>query len=104
MEKKIYRTHTSEFKLKVLQQHLLDKVAVSDICEEHKLKPSVFYSWQKDLFDHGEVVFNIKNNKHPHADCQKKIKYLEEKITQKNEVLAELMQEHIKLKKEFGDI
>jgi len=33
----------------ILRRHLLDKVAVSDLCEELGLQPTVFYRWQKEL-------------------------------------------------------
>ncbi len=35
---------------------------------------------------------------------EKKVSKLEQKLTQKNEVLSELMEEHIKLKKNLGEI
>jgi transposase len=38
--------YTAEEKVAVLRRHLLDKVPVSDLCEELSLKPTVFYRWQ----------------------------------------------------------
>lgn len=105
MQKKTYRSHSPELKIKVLRRHIMDKVPVSELCEEHDIKPSVFYSWQKDLFERGAVVFNSGKKGRPQENKQqKRIHQLEAKLTQKNEVLAELMQEHINLKKEFGGI
>jgi transposase len=34
-------------KSKLLREHHLDKVPVSDLCEKYKLQPSVFYGWQR---------------------------------------------------------
>ena len=31
----------------------MDKVPVSDLCEELSLKPTVFYRWQKEFFENG---------------------------------------------------
>jgi len=104
MHKKKYRSHSSEFKAKVLRKHLIDKVAVSTVCEEHDLKPSVFYSWQKELFDRCAVVFEGGKVNSSYTKYQQQIKKLEDKLSQKNEVVSELMQEHIKLKKEYGDL
>ncbi len=39
-------------KAAILRRHLSDKVPVSDLCEEYKLQPSVFYQWQRQLLDH----------------------------------------------------
>jgi uncharacterized coiled-coil protein SlyX len=35
---------------------------------------------------------------------EKRISQLEQKLTQKNEVLSELREEHVKLKKSLGEI
>ena len=42
--------YAAEQKLALLRRHLIDRVPVSDLCEEHGLQPTVFYRWQKDLF------------------------------------------------------
>ena len=91
-------------KVVILKRHLLDKVPISDVCEEQTLQPSVFYKWQKDLFDNACEILDIKGRKRGADSQQKRLKELEKKLDQKNEVIAELMQEHIQLKKEFGEI
>jgi transposase-like protein len=35
----------------------LDKVPVSDLCEELGLRPTVFYRWQKKFFENGAASF-----------------------------------------------
>lgn len=104
MHNKKHRAHSPVFKVKVLRKHLIDKVPVSEVCEEHDIKPSVFYSWQKELFDRCAVVFESNKANASHTKYQQQIKKLESKLSQKNEVLAELMEEHIKLKKEYGEL
>ena len=42
--------YTAEEKVAILRRHLLDKVPVSDLCEELGLQPTVFYRWQKRVF------------------------------------------------------
>ena len=34
-------------KVQILRRHLVDKTPVSDICDEYRLQPAVFYRWQK---------------------------------------------------------
>jgi len=41
---------TPEDKVAILRRHLVDKVPVSELCEELGLRPSVFYRWQKEFF------------------------------------------------------
>jgi transposase-like protein len=82
---------------------LLDKVPVSDLCEEYGLQPTVFYRWQKELFENGAAAFQGKSRP-DHLGEQQKIEFLEKKIQTKDEVLAELMAEHVALKKSLGEL
>jgi transposase-like protein len=41
------KQYTGEEKIAILRKHLLEGVAVSDVCDEHGLQPTVFYRWQK---------------------------------------------------------
>lgn len=43
------RTFTPAEKVAILRRHLLEKVAVSDLCDELGLNPNVFYRWQKEF-------------------------------------------------------
>jgi transposase-like protein len=84
---------------------LIDHIPVSDLCDEHHLQPTVFYRWQKLLFENAAAALESPgNSKKADAPLEKRIASLEEKLTRKNEVLAELMQEYIELKKELGEL
>jgi len=87
----------------ILRRHLLDKVPVSDLCDELGLQPTVFYRWQKEFFENGAATFQGKSRPDPQAE-QQRIEFLEKKIQTKDEVLAELMAEHIALKKSLGEL
>src|ERR1700693_5215866 len=95
------RTHyTAEEKVAILRRHLLDKVPVSDLCEELGLQPTVFYRWQKEFFENGASAFQAKERPARQVEeKQKRIEFLEKKVQTKDEVLAELMAEHVALKK-----
>jgi transposase-like protein len=43
--------YIAEEKVAILRRHLLEKVPVSDLCEELGLQPTVFYRWQKEFFE-----------------------------------------------------
>ena len=94
--------YTAAEKGNIIRKHLLEKVPISDLCEQHKLQPKVFYRWQKQFFEHGARAFDgvekIKD-----SSQEDKILALEQKLT-KNEVLSELMEKHVKLKKNFGEV
>jgi transposase-like protein len=97
--------YTAEEKVAVLRRHLLDKVPISDLCEELSLKPTVFYRWQKEFFENGVAAFQAQERPHRQVEeKQKRIEFLEKKVQTKDEVLAELMAEHIALKKTLGEL
>ena len=98
------RNHTPEEKVAILRRHLVEKVPVSDLCDELGLNPTVFYGWQKLLFENGAAAFQRKRKRNGRTPEASRIEKLEAKLAQKNEVLAELMQEHVELKKELGEL
>ena len=100
------RNFSGPEKVTILREHLIDKVPVSEVCEKHGLNPTLFYHWQKKLFEEGAVVFDQprrKSNRQKAAEARR-IDALEAKVQEKNEVLAELMGEHVALKKTLGEI
>lgn len=98
--KKKRRNFTGQEKLAVLRRHLVDKVPVSDLCREEGIQPTQFYQWQKQLFENGTVAFE-RDGKRQNA-ASERIQALEAKLRRKDEVLAELMEEHVALKKLLG--
>ena len=100
------RTFTPEQKVALLRLHLLEKKPISDLCEEHQLSVNLFYLWQKQFFENGAAAFvNSGQRLKASQDLKdRKIAALEEKLQRKNEVLSELMEEHVGLKKELGGL
>jgi transposase len=101
--KKIRKHYTSAEKVNILKLHLLEGKPVSDLCDKYQLQPAVFYRWQKEFFENGATAFERVQD---HGDRVKdrRIAQLEEKLHNKDEVLAELMYEHVQLKKSLGEI
>ena len=95
--------YTPEEKVLILKKHLIEGVAVSDLCDQYHLQPTVFYAWQKQFFENEAAAFKKDDRSHKRKE-QPRIKPLEDKLRKKHEVLSELMEEHIKLKKELGEL
>jgi transposase len=51
--KRSRRHFTTEQKVAILKRHMVDKVPVSDLCNEENLQPSVFYQWAPRNFKGG---------------------------------------------------
>lgn len=88
------KLYAPEEEVAILRRHLLEKKPISKLCDELGLQPTVFYRWQKESFENGAAAFEQKRPT-KHSAERERIGYLENKIQTKDEVLAELMAEHI---------
>ncbi len=96
------RHFSGEQKVLIVKQHLVDGIAVSDLCDKHQILPTQFYQWQKQLFEGGAVAFERKAS--GKSTAERRIEQLQAKLSTKNEVIAELMEENVKAKKECGEL
>ena len=98
------RSFTAELKATILKRYLVDKVTLSNLCDEYQIHPTQIYQWQKVLFEGASGLFEKNGGPRKGAKVQEqKVAALEAKLQQKNEVIAELMQEHVLLKKSVGE-
>jgi transposase len=97
------KNYTPVEKVAILRRHLLDRVPVSDLCDEFRLSPTLFYAWQKLFFENGASAFDHKCGS-AEQSLLRTIAALRDKLQRKNEVVAELMEEHIQLKKDLGEL
>lgn len=106
---KTRKRRTPEEKLELLKRHLVKGEKVSDICEEQDIAPSQFYGWQQSLFDNGALALERKGSSSAAKeskrvqDLKAELDKTKAKLTNKHEVLSELMTEYIQLKKSTGD-
>jgi transposase-like protein len=101
----VRRRFTAQQKVAILREHLVEKTAVSEVCDKHGLNPNMFYRWQKEFFENGSAAFEYRAAK---ADgrtrqLQEHLDKLQAKLARKDEVIAELMEDHVRLKKSLGD-
>jgi transposase len=96
------RHWSAEEKIKLLRRHLIEKIPISKICEEARLAPSLFHRWQEQLFVNAALA--LEGKRMERTQDQQRVEKLEQKIRQKDEILVELLAEHIALKKEFGEL
>jgi len=94
--------YTAEEKVRILRRHFIDQVSVSDLCDEIGLQPTVFYRWQKQFFENGAAAFERVKGREQDGLERRNVE-LEEKLRRKNEVLSELMEEHMQVKKSLGE-
>lgn len=96
------RNFTSEDKAQIVLSHLQDGKSVSDICDQFGITPPQFYEWKKQAFANLTKVFT-KENSREIKQSEQKIASLESETIRQNSVIAELLHEHLKLKKKLGE-
>jgi transposase len=105
--KKTRRHYTTEQKVAILKRHMVDKVPVSDLCNELELQPSVFYQWQRQVFENLAGAFGTpaatNNVSKREKELAARTKELEAKLVKKDNVIAEISAEYVQLKKELGE-
>ena len=94
---------TPEEKISILRRHFIEKIPISGVCEQAGIQPSQFYQWQKQFFENGAAAFERNGRSKPDKSVER-IAALEAKVRRKDEVLGELMEEHVALKKELGEL
>jgi len=108
-KKRIHRTPAE--KAAIVRRHLVDKVPVSDLCDEYGIQPSVFYGWQKQAFENLEGLFaDARGGKRAKVARDRelerkdaKIAALEAKVARKDEIIADISEVHLELKKSLGE-
>lgn len=87
-------------KIAVLKKHLVDKVPVSEVCGKHSIHVNIFYRWQVELFENGHKAFEKPSK--CLGEQEKKLSGLRDKLARKDEVIVELMDDYVSLKKKLG--
>lgn len=99
------RRFTPEQKAQIVRRHLAGEEAVSALAEEFGLQPSQIHTWVNTVLAQADKAFE-KFPEHRRSEKAKdqRIELLEAKLANKNEVIAELLEENVKAKKEAGEL
>ena len=101
-KKRKQRQYQAIEKVAILREHLVEKAVVSDVCAKYGLAPSVYYRWQKQFFEGGEKAFAPAREGQQVQQLKQEVAYLAAKVQRKDEVIGELMEEYIAVKKRSG--
>jgi len=109
VSRKNRRKFTAEQKAAILRRHLQDKVPISDLCDEYKIQPSLFYGWQRQMLENMATALEPNGRQQRARDTREgrlksKIEALEAKLAKKDNVIAEISEEYVQLKKELGEL
>lgn len=105
------RMFNSAQKADVVRRHLKDGVPVSDLARELDVQPSQIHQWVNTVLAQAENAFEKQANRSKRRSAPslekrqaRKIESLEQQLANRNEVIAELMEENVKAKKASGDL
>jgi transposase len=101
------RQFTPEDKATILRRHLADHVAVSDLCDEYHIQPTLFYLWQRQAFDQLSAALQDGRTRRGQAQTvsadRVRIAALEGRLAKKDAIIADVSEEYLALKKKLGE-
>ena len=98
------KRYTAEEKIKILREVLEEGKPISQVADNYGLHPNNIFKWRKQLFEGGVQTFQIKRSDISSKAEEHKITTLEDKLKQKDEVIAELAEELLGLKKKSSGL
>jgi len=100
------RQFTADQKATILRRHFVDKVPVSDLCDEYKIQPSLFCIWQRQAFENLGSALEDRRTKRADSGAsaaqRKAIEKLHGELQRKDAIIAFVSEEHLALKKRLG--
>lgn len=96
------RTFSSQEKLKMVMEIIQDGKAVSEVAKENDVHPNMLLNWKKEFLENAACAFDRHRPDITEKAQQRKIDDLEAKLHKKDEIIAEIAEENMMLKKNFG--
>ena len=107
MSKKSRRRFTAEEKAAILRKLMFEKVPMSDLADQTGVQPSVIYGWQRQAQENLERALEkgngAKRSTSRERELEAKIQALEARLAKRDNVIAEISEEFVALKKELGE-
>jgi transposase len=88
-------------KMMILRELLDNKVQIGELSEKYGIHPNVIYNWKKIIFEKGEILFEDKREKISNKS-EEKIARLETKLKDRNNLISEILEDNIRLKKSMN--
>jgi transposase len=96
--------YNAEKKVEILREHLENQVPISELSRRYKMHPNMIHKWKKQLFEGALDTFSGKQ-KNNLSQQNHKSSILEEKLKDRDSLIAEIMSDNIRLKKKLtGDL
>jgi transposase len=101
--KRTRRKFSPQDKAAIVREHLIERVPVSDLCDKHSLKPTLFYRWQKDMLENMASLFERQAGSES-AALRRENEALRQRLVSKDQVIAQIMEDFVGVKKTLGGL
>ena len=94
--KKQYRSWTAQQKLEIVLAGLRGDVSVKELCRQHAIAETLYYSWREKLLEGGREALAGKAERHGERELRKRIGQLERALGRKTyelEIAGKLLRE-----------
>jgi len=82
-EQRKYRKFTAQQKLEIVLAGLRGDKSVRDVCREHEIAETLYYSWRDKLLESGKLALAGKDERAGEKEMRKKIRELERALGRK---------------------
>ena len=94
------RAYKAEEKLKIVLEGMSGTISVSDLCRKYDVKPARFYYWKDQLINSAPEIFENRGRK---VDEDRIMSERDQEILKLKDVIAEITQENLEIKKKIGE-
>ena len=91
-----YRKFTARQKLEIVLAGLRGDKSVKDLCREHEIAETLYYSWRDKLIEGGKLALAGTDERQGEKELRKKIRSLERALGRKTyelEIAGELLRD-----------
>jgi transposase len=82
-EQRRYRSFTAQQKLEIVLAGLRGDVAVKELCRQHEIAETLYYSWREKLLAGGREALSGKTERQGERELRKRIGQLERALGRK---------------------
>jgi transposase len=82
-EQRKYRTFTAQQKIEIVLAGLRGDRSVKEVCREHEIAETLYYSWREKLLEGGRTALAGKEERTGEKELKKKIRDLERTLGRK---------------------
>ena len=82
-QKKQYRSWTAQQKIEIVLAGLRGERTVKEVCREHEIAETLYYSWRDKLLEGGHEALAGKDERQGEKELRRKIRELERALGRK---------------------